>query len=331
MNLALRPLLEVRNLSITYLSSSATVRAVRNVSLHISEGETLALAGETGSGKSTLALSMLGLLDSPTQVESGEILFEGQNVLLLNERDWNGIRNRKIGIIFQDARGALNPVLSAEDHLMETLRTHQKLSKKRARAMVLELFHEIGMPEGQERLYPFELSGGACQRIGIALAICNNPRLLIADEPTSAVDSTIQLQILDLLQLMKQRHGLALLLISHDLPLISQVADRISVMYNGRIIESGTKEEIFTSPAHPYTQGLLQSQPGFQHHHELHPLTAIPGSLPVPEADHQGCAFALRCCHAEPRCNETIPAEKELSATHRVACLRDLEDHGGGS
>ena len=329
--MAFRPLLEVRNLSIAYSSSSTTIRAVRNVSLQVSEGETLALAGETGSGKSTLAHAILGLLDGQTRVESGEILFEDQNVLLLGDHDWSCIRNRKIGIVFQDARGALNPVLSAEDHLVETLRTHQKLSKKSARARALELFQEVGIQKGQERLYPFELSGGVCQRIGIALAICNNPRLLIADEPTSAVDPTIQSQILDLLQLMKQRHGLALLMISHDLPLISQVADRISVMYNGHIVESGTKEEIFSSPAHPYTQGLLRCQPGFQHHYKTQPLTAIPGSLPTPGEEHKGCGFSPRCGYAGKQCNEPVSEQRRLSATHYTACHRDPDKQGAGN
>jgi oligopeptide/dipeptide ABC transporter ATP-binding protein len=185
----------------------------------------------------------------------------------------------------------------------------------------MDLLRDVGISTGQERFYPFQLSGGECQRIGIALAICNNPRLLIADEPTSALDSTIQAQILDLLQLMKQRYGLALLLISHDLPLISQVADRISVMYHGRIVESGLTKEVFASPAHPYTRGLLQCQPALYHHHETHPLAAIPGAIPAPGEDFPGCAFAPRCPYAEHQCKESVPAERELSKTHRVLCL----------
>jgi oligopeptide/dipeptide ABC transporter ATP-binding protein len=324
--LALPPLLEVRNLSVTYTSSSPPIHAVRNVSLQISKGESLALVGETGSGKSTISLSALGLLDRQAQVESGDILFESQSVLSLSNRDWRIFRSRKIGIVFQDTRGALNPILSAEDHLIETIRTHQQLSKKHACAKALELLREVGISKGQEKLYPFELSGGACQRIGIALALCNNPQLLIADEPTSAVDSTIQSQILDLLQVMKRRYGLALLLISHDLPLISQVADRISVMYHGRIVESGLREEILSFPVHPYTQGLLQSQPSFQHHYETHPLTTIPGALPMPGEEYAGCAFAPRCNHINQSCKDSIPSERALSATHRVACIRDLND-----
>jgi oligopeptide/dipeptide ABC transporter ATP-binding protein len=267
----------------------------------------------------------VGLLDGKAQVESGEILYEGRSIRSLTKREWQGIRGKQIGIVFQDARGALNPVISIGDHLIETLRTHQQLSKKKARARASELLQEVGIPEGHGRMYPFELSGGACQRIQIALALCNNPRLLIADEPTSAVDSTIQAQILDLLQLMKRRHGLALLLISHDLPLVSQVADRIAVMYHGRMVESGRREEVFARPAHPYTRGLIQSQPGLRHHHEAHPLTAIPGALPTPGEEFRGCAFAPRCSHEEPRCQVSVPAERACSTTHWAACVRDFE------
>ncbi len=328
MNLELRPLLEVGNLSIAYHSSSGIIRAVRSLSLQICAGETLALVGETGSGKSTFALAILGLLDRRAQVESGEILFEGCNIRSLNRRDFQKIRSRKIGIIFQDSRAALNPVLSIGDHLIETIRAHQEISKKGARDKALELLQEVGIPGGHEGLFPSELSGGTCQRVGIALAICNSPRLLIADEPTSAIDPTIQAQILDLLLLMKQRYRLALLLISHDLPMISQVADRVSVMYNGRIIESGLREEIFKIPAHPYTRGLMQSQPGPMHHYEMNPLTVIPGALPIPGEDFPGCAFAPRCRIVKPHCTQSIPVERILSTTHFTACTRDLHDPG---
>jgi oligopeptide/dipeptide ABC transporter ATP-binding protein len=323
--LALPPILEVHNLSIAYHSLREITRAVRDISLQISEGETLALVGETGSGKSTFALAVLGLLAPQARVESGEILFEGRSVQSLSRRDWKSIRGPKIGMIFQDARSALNPVLSVGDHLVETLRAHQALSKKKARSRALELLEEVGIPEGQEKRYPFELSGGACQRVGIALGICNMPRLLIADEPTSAVDPTLQAQILDLLRVMKQRYGLALLLISHDLPLIAQAADRISVLYHGRIVESGLREEIFAFPAHPYTRGLIRSQPGMGHHHETHPLAPIPGSMPIPGEDFRGCAFASRCKDAEPRCRESVPSRRALSTTHEAACNRDAQ------
>jgi oligopeptide transport system ATP-binding protein len=323
-HLELHPLLEIQHLSIAYPSPSGAIQAVRDISIQLSDGETLALAGETGSGKSTLALSILGLLSRDAQIESGEILFEGHSIRSLGKHDWGNIRGRKIGIIFQDARSALNPVLTVEDHLVETIQSHQKLSGKEARSRASDLLHEVGIPKGHEKRYPFELSGGICQRVGIALAICNNPQLLIADEPTSAVDSTIQAQILDLLRLMKQRRHIALLLISHDLAVISQVADRISVMYHGRIVESGLKDEVFAAPAHPYTQGLINCQPGLHHHHKTNPLTAIPGTAPSPEQSIAGCSFAPRCRFAESRCHQTGPMEREITNTHRVACFCDI-------
>jgi oligopeptide/dipeptide ABC transporter ATP-binding protein len=315
------PLLEVRHLSVTYPSSAGAIHAVRDISLEIFEGETLALIGETGSGKSTLALAILDLLDHQTKVESGEILYEGCSVKSPGKNGWRSILGRKIGIIFQDARSALNPVLTVEDHLVETMQAHQPLSNKEAHSRSLDLLQEVGIPKGHGKLYPFELSGGISQRVGIALAICNNPQLLIADEPTSAVDSMIQIQILELLMLMKQRYGLALLLISHDLALVSQEADRVSAMYHGRIVETGLKEEVLAAPAHPYTQGLVQCQPGMQHHHETYPLTAIPGSIPIPGQNFAGCAFAPRCSYSESKCQESVPGWMEVSKTHRVACI----------
>jgi peptide/nickel transport system ATP-binding protein len=338
MNLAAHSLLDVQNLSIAYILSlqvgrdgrRPVHRAVRNANLKILDGETVALVGETGSGKSTIALSALGLLDPSATIESGEILFDCRSIKSLNDQAWKELRSRRIGMAFQDARSALNPILSVEDHLIETLRTHQPLTKKEARAIGLGLLREVGIPEGQEKLYPFELSGGGCQRVGIALAVCNSPRLLIADEPVSAVDVTLQSQILDLLRRMKQRHNLSLLLISHDLSLISQVADRIYVMYHGRIIESGFSKDIFDSPAHPYTQALIKTQPNLHHHHASNPLTAIPGTMPVPGEELPGCMFAPRCHDAVPECKSAVPGEQDLSKTHRVACIRAsrTEDDG---
>ena len=326
------PVLEVQHLSVTYPSDGGAVQAVRDISLEVFKGETLALVGETGSGKSTLALAIPGLLDRQVRVEAGEILYDGCSVKSMGEAGWRRILGSKIGVIFQDSRSALNPVLTVEDHLIETLRAQGKLSKKEARARSSGLLQEVGIPEGHGRLHPFELSGGICQRVGIALAVCNDPQLLIADEPTSAVDLMIQVQILDLLMLLKQRHDLALLLISHDLAMVSQVADRVSAMYHGRIVESGPKEEILAAPAHPYTRSLIQCQPGLQHHYETHPLRAIPGSLPIPGQNFPGCAFAPRCSYAEPKCQEGVPGWMEVSESHHAACINwrvVLEDSRG--
>lgn len=316
------PLLEVRHLSIAYTSSTGSVHAVRDLSLEVYPGETLAVVGETGSGKSTLALAILGLLDRQTHLQTGEVLYDGRSALSHGKARWKGILGCDIGIIFQDARSALNPVLTVEDHLVETLQAHQKISKREARARTLDLLEEVGIPGSHGNLYPFELSGGISQRVGIALAICNSPKLLIADEPTSAVDSMIQTQILDLLMLMKHRHGLSLFLISHDLAVVSQVADRVSAMYHGRIVESGLREEVLETPSHPYTQGLLQCQPGLQHHHEGFPLKAIPGSIPTAGQNFPGCAFAPRCSFSVPKCQEAVPGWMEVTKSHRVACIQ---------
>jgi len=313
------PLLEVRDLFVAYRSQSGPVRAVRGISFQIHEGETVSLVGETGSGKSTVALALLGLLDH--QVQSGEILLKGRGIQSLTGREWRRIRSREIGIVFQDTRSSLNPVITVRDHLVETIRTHQNLPKKEARARALELTQQVGLPEGAEKLYSFELSGGACQRAGIALALCNRPQLVIADEPTSAIDTAIQAQILNLLQRMKERCGLSLLLISHDLPLISQVSDRILVMYHGRVVESGLKEEVLVNPMHPYTRGLIECQPSLLHHRDSNPLAAIPGAIPGPGEEFAGCAFAPRCSRSEPRCTESSPAARALSRTHRVECI----------
>ena len=305
-----------------YSSSAGIVHAVRDVSLEIREKETLALAGETGSGKTTLGLALSGLLDSQARVVSGEILFEGRSHRSLSNRDWQQIRGPKIGIIFQDARSALNPILTIKDHLIETILAHQRISRKEAQLRASGFLQEAGIPKSHEKRYAFELSGGMCQRAGIALAICNNPRLLIADEPTSSLDSTIQAQILDLLLLMKQRHGLALLLVSHDLALLSQVADRAAIMYGGRIVESGLTGEVFASPGHPYTQVLIQCLAGLHHHHEMDPLKSIPGLVPAPDHELPGCAFAPRCAKTGPGCDDSVPMSRKLSDTHWVECIR---------
>jgi oligopeptide/dipeptide ABC transporter ATP-binding protein len=300
------------------------VPIVRDVSLEVFSGETLALAGETGSGKSTLALALLGLIGRQMSIEAEAVLYEGTSITGMSEGRAKGICGKKIGIVFQDSRSALNPVLTVQEHLMETLRAHRKLSRKEARARALELLEEVGIPGDHAKLYPFELSGGISQRVGIALAICNSPGLLIADEPTSALDTTIQSQIIDMILALKRRRGLALLLISHDLALISQVADRVSAMYHGRIVESGPREDVLSAPAHPYTQCLIESQPGMRHHHEMHPLKSIPGSVPIPGQDLPGCSFAPRCALAEPKCREAVPPAVNVSTTHWAACIHDL-------
>jgi oligopeptide/dipeptide ABC transporter ATP-binding protein len=323
------PLLDVRHLTVSYLSQSGPIPAVRDVSLHVTPGEIVALAGETGCGKSTLALSLLGLLDRRAKLESGSILFEGRELVSLTEKQWRTIRGRRIGVIFQDARGTLNPVLTIGDHLLETLRTHQQIPRRQARTSAVRLLMEVGIPDPEKsmRRFPHEMSGGMCQRVGIALSICNQPSLLIADEPTSALDPTLQGQILNLLREMTLRQNLALLLISHDLALVSDFADRVAVMYLGRLIECGPAALVLSRPAHPYTRGLLRSQPDLNHHRERRPLQPIPGAPPPPAQSLPGCPFAPRCSLAEPVCGEALPALVELSPGHHAACVKAGEDN----
>ena len=303
--------------------------AVARVSFDMRRGETVALVGETGCGKSTLALALLGLLGSRGRIESGTIEFEGRPLAGLKEGEWRGIRGAAISLIFQDARGALNPVLTVGRHIVETLRAHRRISIREAGRAAREILAEVGLPDPSNcsRRYPSELSGGMCQRVGIALAICGRPRLLIADEPTSALDPGIQAQILDLLDDLKRRQKLAVLLVSHDLAMVSGFADRVLVMYGGSLVESGRSEDVFGSPAHPYTRALLRCLPG----DGSGPLAVIPGTPPVPGSRHPGCPFAPRCDSAVEACGGSFPAWRMLSDTHGAACSLAVQTPTDGS
>lgn len=321
-------LLEVEKLSVFYHTASGPIRAVRDLSLELAAGESLALVGETGSGKSSVALALLGLLESSGRAAAGEIRFEGLPLSLANRRSWNAVRGRKIGIVFQDTRGALNPILTVGSQLTEALRAHQRMSRKAARETAAALLADVGIsePSFYLRRYPSELSGGMCQRVAIAIAICNQPRLLIADEPTSALDPSIQAQILELLREMRQRYGLALLLISHDLALVSEVSDRVAVMYHGRLVESGRALDVFRRPAHPYAASLIRCQADLYHRWDQQPLAAIAGSPPAGGQELPGCCFAPRCLKADPACTISVPPPATISDNHWAACLKPTRD-----
>jgi oligopeptide/dipeptide ABC transporter ATP-binding protein len=316
--------LEVRKLNVRYRTSGGMVWAVRDLSFRLAQGETTALVGETASGKSSVALSLLGLRQPEAQVDAEAILFEGQELSRLNDTEWRKLRGSRIALVFQDSRGALNPVLTVGHHLIESIRAHRRISRSGARQAAIQLLAEVGMPEPESQLgrYSFEMSGGMCQRLGIAIGIANQPRLLIADEPTSALDPTIQAQILELLREMKHRYGLTLLIVSHDLALVSEFADRIMVMYSGRLVESGLRDEVFSRPAHPYTRALIRCQPGLHHHPDTHPLAEIPGSVPAPGRDTPGCVFYSRCSLADNGCAASQPQARNLSGTHSAACFK---------
>jgi oligopeptide/dipeptide ABC transporter ATP-binding protein len=320
------PLAEVRRLSVTYLSAAGNVRAVRDVSFDIEESEILALVGETGCGKSTLASALTGLLDPQRAAVSGELRLHGRALPdPADERSWRSLRGASIGMVFQDPRGSLNPVLTAGAQLTDAIRAHRALPVRGARARAASLLNRVGLEDGEfiMRRYPYELSGGMCQRIGIALALCGDPVLLVADEPTSALDPTVQAQILKLLRDMN-RAGMAVLLISHDLNLVAQYASRIAVMYHGRIVELGPVRSILDSPRHPYTRGLIRANPGFAEPGRR--LEAIPGAPPPFGVELAGCGFAPRCPSAHERCRVGEPHLQSRTPGHEAACFLDGEE-----
>lgn len=316
-------LLEVDNLSVSYRTGSRTIQAVRGLSLQIEAGESLAVVGETGSGKSTAALALMGLLDPNAEIESGAMRFQGAPLSLRDPHSWDALRGGKIGMVFQDPRGALNPVLTIGSHLTAAIRAHQRLSHSAARKLAASVLAEAGIPDPEffMKRSPLELSGGMCQRVGIAAAVCNRPALLIADEPTSALDPSIQAQILELLRGLQERHGLALLLISHDLALVAEFSDRVAVLYCGMLIESGPVREVLRRPAHPYTSSLIACQADLAHRWDRQPLANIKGSPPPAGSPFQGCSFAPRCPKCEPGCLTNNPPLKTLSNGHQAACI----------
>jgi oligopeptide/dipeptide ABC transporter ATP-binding protein len=305
------PLLRVANLSTDFKTDRGTAHAVRDVSFSLERGETLGLVGESGCGKSVTALSILRLLPEPPAgiLEGSRILFRGEDLLKADQARLREVRGAGIGMVFQEPMTSLNPVLRIGDQVAETIRHHEGGGSETVRARVVGLLDRVGIPEPDVRYtsYPHQLSGGMRQRVMLAIALACGPDLLIADEPTTALDVTIQAQILALLKDLQQELGMALLLISHDLAVVSQVADRVAVMYAGQIVERGSAEDLFSSPTHPYTQGLLRALPRLDS--APGPLAAIPGQVPDPRETAPGCSFAPRCPEAMPRCTADVPPE----------------------
>ena len=303
------PLLEVTNLRTYFTTDAGVARAVDGVSLQVGTGETLGIVGESGCGKTVTALSVLGLIPSPPGeiVAGSSIRFNDEELLEVKPSRLREIRGNAISMIFQEPMTSLNPVLTVGHQIEEVLRLHRGLSKRDARATGVALLAEVGIPDPDQRFdaYPHQMSGGMLQRVMIAIALSCEPRLLIADEPTTALDVTIQAQILDLLVSLQRKHGMALLLITHDLGVIAEVCDRVVVMYGGQIVETGTTEEILTRPQHPYTQGLLASLPGIGDRDVR--LNPIPGTVPSAVDWPEGCRFRDRCSFAWERCAEFTP------------------------
>jgi oligopeptide/dipeptide ABC transporter ATP-binding protein len=317
------PLLDVRGLTAEFVSETGSVRrvvrAADGVDFEIGRGEVLALAGESGSGKSATALSLVGLLPPPGRVVSGRILFEGRDLRALDDNGMRRVRGARIGVVFQEPMTALNPVFTVGGQIAEALEVHGIARGAAARTRAVELLDAVRIPDPARRAadFPHQLSGGMRQRALIAAAIACRPPLLIADEPTTALDATIQADILDLLDAMRRESGLAVLLITHDLGVVARMADRAAVMYAGRIVESGPARELLASPAHPYTRGLLASVPG---HEPGMRLAAIPGSVPDLATLPPGCAFAPRCPDRFEACDRARPEASGVSPGHAARC-----------
>ena len=323
------PLLAVDDLVTTFSTEEGLVTPVDGVSFTVERGETVGVVGESGCGKSVTSLSILRLVPSPPgRIAQGRILFEGQDLLTLSEREMRAIRGRDIAMIFQEPMTSLNPVFTCGDQILEALRRHQKVSATEARDQALELLHLVGIPLPEQRLgaYPHQLSGGMRQRIMIAMALCCHPRLLIADEPTTALDVTIQAQILDLLRHLKKQLSMAVLLITHDLGVVAETAERVVVMYAGKVVEEAPVRTLFHTPRHPYTEGLLRSIPRLDERRESLPVIdgMVPNLLDLPS----GCRFHPRCPRAERRCREEAPALRSFGEGHRVACWQAFGERG---
>jgi peptide/nickel transport system ATP-binding protein len=317
------PLLSVRNLNVTFATRSGTAAAVRDISFELKEGQVLGLVSESGSGKSVTSLAIMRLLPPQARV-SGEILLEGRDLLRLDDAAMRTVRGAGIAMIFQEPMTSLNPVMRVGDQVAEAVLAHsngRSNSKHEAWARAVEALRDVQIPDAERRArdYPHQLSGGQRQRVMIAMAMVNRPRLLIADEPTTALDVTVQAQILDLLADLQQKHGLAMLLISHDLAVVSQVAARVAVMYAGTLVETGSAAQVFSRPTHPYTQGLLAAVPTLTTDRSA-PLRTIEGTVPAIASLPPGCAFEPRCEVSVSECAQSPPPLLELEPGHWVRC-----------
>ncbi|MDR1580923.1 MAG: ABC transporter ATP-binding protein [Synergistaceae bacterium] len=329
------PILSVKNLVVSFRTSAGLVRAADGVSFDVARGETLGIVGESGCGKSVTALSIMRLLDSPGAVEGGEVFYGGGgggavavNILKLPMAEMRRIRGNKIAMIFQEPMTSLNPVLTVGTQISEVLRLHEGLGKKEALDKAVEMLSKvhIPMPEKRIRAYPHQMSGGMRQRVMIAMALCCKPDVLICDEPTTALDVTIQAQILSLIEEMKRSTGAAVIMITHDLGVISEIADRVAVMYAGRVVEEGPTADVLLDPLHPYTEGLLNAVPRVDR--DVEELEVIPGSVPNLASLPEGCAFRPRCRHATEACRtapEKTLREGREDAARSVNCWKHAE------
>ena len=319
--------LEIKDLQVKYKTMDGVVEAVNGIDLTIEKGKTLGLVGETGAGKTTTALSILRLVPNPPgEITGGTINLEGKDLFAYSEKEMETIRGDQVSMIFQDPMTSLNPVITVGDQIAEVIQLQEKIDQKKAMEKAKEMLEMVGIPGNRASEYPHQFSGGMKQRVIIAMALVCNPHLLIADEPTTALDVTIQAQVLDLMQKLREKYGTSMLMITHDLGIVAEVCDDVSIMYAGRIVEHGTLEDIFNNTSHPYTEGLFGSLPNIED--RTAELKPIPGLMPDPTNLPEGCVFHPRCKYCKEICKSRVPAVTRLSDSHIVACLAYEEGTG---
>ena len=313
-------LLEVKGLHTSFFTHLGEVKAIRDVSFSVHKGEIVGIVGESGSGKSVTSLSIMGLLSYPGRVTGGQIMFKGEDLTRLSKSRMRKIQGNQISMIFQDPMTSLNPVLTVGEQIAEVIGLHENISEKEAADKAGQMLEVVGIPKERYGEYPHQFSGGMKQRVVIAMALACNPKLLIADEPTTALDVTIQAQVLETMKELREKFGSAMIMITHDLGIIAEVCDEVSVVYAGQIVEHGTLEDVFERTLHPYTEGLFGSLPNIEE--RRHRLQPIPGLMPDPTDLPKGCCFAPRCKYCTEACTKARPEMKWVSDTHYVRCSR---------
>ena len=321
-------LLDISNLTIHFFLDQGTVHAVNDLSFSLKPGETIGLVGETGAGKTTTALGIMRLVQSPPgMVVGGSVVFDGQDLLNISEADMRKVRGNKISMIFQDPMTSLNPVIPIRDQVAEVILLHESLSAAAAMKKAEEMLDKVGIRKERIKDYPHQFSGGMRQRVGIAMALACNPVLLIADEPTTALDVTIQAQVLELMKALKVEFNTSMIMITHDLGIVAEICDKVAIMYAGTVVEFGDKYEIFKNPKHPYTLGLFNSIPDIEKDEAS--LKPIKGLMPDPMNLPSGCPFHPRCDDARDQCSKQVPGRAELEGGHFVKCLLFNKNRGG--
>ena len=315
-------LLKVNDLEVSFFTHAGEVKAVRKVSYDLKYGEAMGIVGESGSGKSVSSYALMGIIPEPGKILNGSINFEDKDITKLSEAEMLKLRGKEVGMIFQDPMTSLDPIMKAGEQIAEMLRAKKNLNRREAREKVIEMFEKIGITPAEKRYeqYPFEMSGGMLQRIMIAMALICEPKLLIADEPTTALDVTIQAQILKLIKKLQQESGTSVIFITHNLGVVAEICDSVTVMYAGKAVETASVVDIFDHPAHPYTKALLESNPRESDTEKR--MKSIPGSPPLLYEKFKGCAFAPRCKYADDKCRSCVPVTENVSEGHSTACFK---------